>query len=765
MRVAVLGGGPGGLYAAISLKLRRPEAAITVFERNRPDDTFGWGVVLSDETLGNLAANDPVSAAEIRAHFAYWDDIALHHRGRRIVSGGHGFCGIGRKKLLTILQGRARDLGVDLRFQTEVGAASTYMAEYDVVIASDGLNSKTRAEFAEVFKPDVELRRCPFVWLGTHQKFDDAFTFIFEETPKGWVWAHAYQFDADTATFIVECSQATFDAYGFGQMSQAESIATCEAIFRDHLGGHALMTNANHIRGSAWIRFPRVLCQTWHHENLVLLGDASATAHFSIGSGTKLAVESAIKLAEAISAEPDLGRAFATYEAARRLEVLRLQSAARNSLEWFEDVERYLDLDPVQLNYSMLTRSQRISHENLRARDPDWLRSAERWFQEQAGVPAGASVRAPMFAPFRLRDMDLKNRVVVSPMAQYKAVDGCPTDWHFVHYAERAKGGAGLVYTEMTCVAADGRITPGCPGLYDASHEAAWKRLVDFVYAETDAKLCCQIGHAGRKGSTKLGWEGSDAPLDAGNWPLISASALPWSDGNAVPRAMDRADMDRVKGEFVAATRMAERAGFDMIELHAAHGYLLSSFISPLSNIRTDEYGGSLENRMRYPLEVFAAMRAAWPAGKPMAVRISASDWAGDDGVTPVEAVEIARMFEAAGADIIDVSAGQTHTGAKPVYGRMFQTPFSDRIRNEAKIATMAVGNIYEADHVNSILLAGRADLVCLARPHLADPYWTLHAGAQIGDRLEHWPAPYEAGRDQLWRLSDRAAQAEEIRA
>ena len=759
MRVAVLGGGPGGLYAAISLKLRRPEAAITVFERNRPDDTFGWGVVLSDETLGNLAANDPVSAAEIRAHFAYWDDIALHHRGRRIVSGGHGFCGIGRKKLLTILQGRARDLGVDLRFQTEVGAASTYMAEYDVVIASDGLNSKTRAEFAEVFKPDVELRRCPFVWLGTHQKFDDAFTFIFEETPKGWVWAHAYQFDADTATFIVECSQATFDAYGFGQMSQAESIATCEAIFRDHLGGHALMTNANHIRGSAWIRFPRVLCQTWHHENLVLLGDASATAHFSIGSGTKLAVESAIKLAEAISAEPDLGRAFATYEAARRLEVLRLQSAARNSLEWFEDVERYLDLDPVQLNYSMLTRSQRISHENLRARDPDWLRSAERWFQEQAGVPAGAPVRAPMFAPFRLRDMDLKNRVVVSPMAQYKAVDGCPTDWHFVHYAERAKGGAGLVYTEMTCVAADGRITPGCPGLYDPAHEAAWKRLVDFVHAETDAKLCCQIGHAGRKGSTKLGWEGSDAPLDAGNWPLISASALPWSDGNAVPRAMDRADMDRVKGEFVAATRMAERAGFDMIELHAAHGYLLSSFISPLSNIRTDEYGGSLENRMRYPLEVFAAMRAAWPAGKPMAVRISASDWAGDDGVTPVDAVEIARMFEAAGADIIDVSAGQTHTGAKPVYGRMFQTPFSDRIRNEAGIRTMAVGNITEADHVNSILLAGRADLVCLARPHLADPYWTLHQAVKLGDTATEWPLPYLAGRDQARRLAERETE------
>ena len=756
MRVAVLGGGPGGLYFAISLKLRRPDAQITVYERNKPDDTFGWGVVLSDETLSNLAKNDPVSAERIRAHFAYWDDIALVHKGQRLVSGGHGFCGIGRMRLLLILQDRARELGVDLRFQAEVGSASDYMKTHDVVVASDGLNSKTRTEFAEVFQPDIELRRCPFVWLGTHQKFDDAFTFIFEQTPKGWVWAHAYQFDDNTATFIIECSQATFEAYGFGQMSQQESIKVCEEIFRDHLGGHALMTNANHIRGSAWIRFPRVLCQTWHHENLVLLGDASATAHFSIGSGTKLAVESAIKLAQAIDEGPDLAVAFDRYEDARRLEVLRLQSAARNSLEWFEDVERYLDLDPVQLNYSMLTRSQRISHENLRLRDPDWLRSAEAWFQQQAGVPADAPVRAPMFAPFRLRDMALKNRVVVSPMAQYKAVDGCPTDWHFVHYAERAKGGAGLVYTEMTCVAADGRITPGCPGLYDPAHEAAWQRLVNFVHAETDAKLCCQIGHAGRKGSTKLGWEGSDEPLDAGNWPLISASALPWSGGNAVPRAMDRADMDRVLGEFVTATQMAARAGFDMIELHAAHGYLLSSFISPLSNIRTDDYGGSLENRMRYPLEVFAAMRAVWPAGKPMAVRISASDWAGDEGVTPVEAVEIARMFEAAGADIIDVSAGQTHTGARPVYGRMFQTPFSDRIRNEGGIRTMAVGNITEADHVNSILLAGRADLVCLARPHLADPYWTLHQAVTLGDTATEWPLPYLAGRDQAFRLAER---------
>ncbi|AYE85948.1 bifunctional salicylyl-CoA 5-hydroxylase/oxidoreductase [Sulfitobacter sp. D7] len=763
MRAICLGGGPAGLYFAISLKLRQPEADVTVLERNRADDTFGWGVVLSDETLDNLEVNDPVSAREIRSHFAYWDDIALHHKGNVIHSTGHGFCGIGRKRLLLILQERARALGVNLQFETEVKDASEYMDDYDLVVASDGLNSRTRMEFEETFKPDIDVRRCPFVWLGTHQKFDNAFTFIFEKTDKGWIWVHAYQFDKDTATFIVECSQDTFDAYGFGEKTQEETIAICEEIFKDHLDGHKLMTNASHIRGSAWIKFPRVLCEKWSHENVVLLGDASATAHFSIGSGTKLALESAISLAKHVSDDKDLTTAFEKYEEARRLEVLRLQSAARNSVEWFEDVERYLDLDPVQLNYSMLTRSQRISHENLRERDPKWLEGAEKWFLDQAGADSNGPVRAPMFAPFQLRDMKLENRIVVSPMAQYKAVDGCPTDWHFVHYAERAKGGAGLVYTEMTCVSPEGRITPGCPGLYAPEHEAAWMRLTDFVHAETEAKICCQIGHSGRKGSTQLGWEEMDAPLKAGNWDIISASAIPWSENNALPKAATRADMDAIRDEFVEATRMAERANFDMVELHAAHGYLISSFISPLSNQREDAYGGSLENRMRYPLEVFKAMRNAWPEGKPMAVRISANDWVEEDGVTPDEAVEIARMFSDAGADIIDVSAGQTSKQAKPVYGRMFQTPFSDRIRNDGGIKTMAVGNIYEADHVNSILMAGRADLVCLARPHLADPYWTLHAAAAIGDRHAAWPLPYGPGRDQAWRLADRAAEMEKV--
>lgn len=761
--VAICGGGPAGLYAAVSLKLRDPQCQITVFERNRPDDTFGWGVVLSEETLENLEANDPTSAEAIRANFAYWDDIAVVRGVSRIVSTGHGFCGIGRQRLLTILQRRASELGVETDFESEVEDVAALMCKYDLVIAADGLNSRTRERFAEVFRPEIDVRANKFVWLGTHQKFDDAFTFIFEETEHGWVWAHAYQFDEDTATFIVECSEATWEAFGFGEMDREQSVATCEAIFADHLGGHALISNAKHLRGGGWLNFPRVLCERWHHENLVLLGDAAATAHFSIGSGTKLAMESAIVLADLLQDKSDLESGFATYEEERRVEVLKLQSAARNSCEWFEEVERYLKLEPMQFAYSLLTRSQRISHENLRLRDASWLGEAEGWFHRQAGSNA---TRAPMFAPFQLRALHLANRVVVSPMAQYKAVDGCPTDWHFAHYAERAKGGAGLVYTEMTCVSPEGRITPGCPGFYAPEHEAGWKRLTDFVHAETGAKICAQLGHSGPKGSTQLGWEEMDAPLAEGNWPLLAASAMPWSDRNQVPKAMDRADMDLVRDQFVAAAEMAERAGFDMIELHMAHGYLLSSFITPLTNRRDDEYGGSLENRMRFPLEVFGAVRAVWPENKPISVRISANDWVGDDGVTPEEAVQVAAMLHEAGVDICDVSAGQTSTLAQPVYGRMFQTPFSDRIRNETGMATMAVGNIYEPDHVNSILLAGRADLVCLARPHLSDPYWTLHAAAELDDRSVAWPDPYLAGRDQLYRLAEKERlAAEEFKA
>jgi anthraniloyl-CoA monooxygenase len=752
MKIACLGGGPAGLYFAISMKLRDSGHDITVYERNKPDDTFGWGVVLSNETFENLAKNDPLSAGEIRRHFAYWDDIAVHYRGEKIVSTGHGFSGIARKKLLQILQQRAQALGIKLQFQTEIASAAELAGSHDLVVAADGLNSRTRNEFAAHFKPGIETRKNKFVWLGTHQKFDDAFTFIFEETAHGWIWAHAYQFDADTATFIVECADDTWQKLGFGTMSQEENCRACETIFEKYLDGHKLMSNAAHLRGSAWLNFPRVLCEKWSYGNIVLMGDAAATAHFSVGSGTKLAMESAIAMANYLRSEPDMPAAFAKYEDARRTEVLRLQSAARNSLEWFEDVERYLHLDPVQFNYSLLTRSQRISHENLRLRDKQWLEGAEAWFQRLAGA-GDNKVRRPMFAPFKLRAMRLKNRIVVSPMAQYKAKDGCPTDWHLVHYGERAKGGAGLVCIEMTCVSPEGRITPGCTGMYAPEHEAAWKRIVDFVHAETDAKICCQLGHSGAKGSTQLGWEEMDAPLPAGNWPVLAPSAVAWSPRNQVPHAMTRADMDKVRDQFVASAEMAARCGFDMLELHCAHGYLLSSFITPLTNKRTDAYGGSLQNRLRYPLEIFHAVRAVWPAEKPISVRISANDWVGADGIEPRDAVAISRMLQEANVDICDVSAGQTSIDARPVYGRMFQTPFSDRIRNETGMATMAVGNIFEPDHVNSILMAGRADLVCLARPHLADPYWTLHAAAKLGDRGETWPQPYYAGRDQLYRI------------
>jgi anthraniloyl-CoA monooxygenase len=751
MRIACLGGGPAGLYFAIAMKRRAPRDEILVVERNRRHDTFGWGVVLSDETLANLEACDPESADAIRQAFVYWDDIAVFYRGSVTRSSGHGFCGIGRKRLLDILQDRARSLGVELKFETEFESAAAYR-HHDLIVAADGVNSKIRTALAHVFKPDIDVRACKYIWLGTRQRFQDAFTFIFEETGHGWIWAHAYQFDADTATFIVECSEATWRRLGFDGMSPGASTAACERIFAKHLGGHSLLTNAR----AAWLNFHRVLCERWSHDNLVLMGDAAATAHFSVGSGTKLAMESAIALASYLHSEPTMAAAFHRYEEERRTEVLRLQSAARNSTEWFEHIERYLHLDPVQFNYSLLTRSQRISHENLRARDKTWLESAEMWFEEQATREKPRQSRPPMFTPFTLRDLRLKNRIVVSPMDQYRAVEGAPTDWHFVHYAERAKGGAGLVITEMTCVSPDGRISPGCTGLYAPGHEAAWTRIVDFVHRETDAKIGMQLGHSGPKGSTQLGWETSDAPLTEGNWPLIGPSPIAWSPHNQVPREMTRNDMDIVLNQFVQSAAMAARAGFDLLELHCAHGYLLSAFITPLTNRRTDSYGGPLENRLRFPLEVYQAVRAVWPAGKPISVRISATDWVGAEGITPEDAVEIARVLGDTGVDIINVSAGQTTLRAHPVYGRMFQTPFSDRIRNETGMATMAVGNIYEPDHVNSILMAGRADLCCLARPHLADPYWTLHAAARLGYRGETWPQPYLAGRDQLHRLASR---------
>jgi anthraniloyl-CoA monooxygenase len=778
VKIACIGGGPAGLYFAISMKLRDASHDIEIFERNAPGVTFGWGVVFSDLTVENITANDPVSAKTINEEFARWDDIDVHFRGETITSGGHGFIGIDRKRLLEILQDRARALGVVLHFEAECDPADPKWRDYDLVIASDGANSRFRDAQASAFGVDIDVRRNKFVWLGTSKVFD-AFTFAFEETEHGWVWAHAYRFAADCSTFIVECSEETWRGFGFDTISQDESIAACEKLFAKYLDGHELQSNSSHLVGSAaWLNFRRIKCDRWSAGNIILLGDAAHTAHFSIGSGTKLALEDAIKLAEvlarvsapAFAGEGDhpkdgggglsLEAALDEYQAERSLEVLKLQNSARNSTEWFETLDRYLHFEPLQFAYSLLTRSQRISHENLRLRDREWLEEVERWFWKRATDGRSNKTAPPMFAPFKLRELRLENRITVSPMAMYSALDGVPNDFHFVHYGERAIGGAGLLFTEMTCVSPEGRISPGCTGMWNADHVAAWKRIVDFVHANSSAKICLQLGHSGAKGSTRLGWEGNDVPLGEGNWPVMAASDVPWSPVNQVPHPATRADMDLVRDQFVAAVRMGLECGFDMVELHAAHGYLLASFITPLQNKRTDDYGGSLDNRLRYPLEVFAAMRAAWPSGKPMSVRISATDWAGDNGITPDDAVEIGEAFAREGADLIDVSAGQTWVDQLPVYGRMFQTPFSDQIRNEGRLATMAVGNIYEPDHANSILAAGRADLVALARPHLIDPMWTLRAAAALDYRDVHVPPQYLNGMAQLARNLKREAEA-----
>jgi anthraniloyl-CoA monooxygenase len=775
MKIVCVGGGPAGLYFALLMKKQDPAHEVTVIERNRAYDTFGWGVVFSDQTLGNLVAADESTAKSILQSFNHWDDIDVHFKGRTVTSGGHGFCGIGRKRLLNILQQRCEELGVRLVFETDVKDDQAIFDVYgaDLVIASDGINSRIRARYADTYQPDVDNRLCRFVWLGTKKKFD-AFTFAFEETAHGWFQAHAYQYDGDTSTFIVETPEEVWRASGLDEMDPPEAIAFCERLFARYLDGHSLMSNSAHQRGSGmWIRFPRIACRGWVHWNsigerrvpVVLMGDAAHTAHFSIGSGTKLALEDAIELARCFARGGSLEDVLAAYEQARAVEVLKLQSAARNSMEWFENVQRYTAMEAEQFAYSLLTRSQRLSHENLRLRDPAYVERVEGWIAgcafAQAGLPVAGASRSipPMLTPFRVRGVTLKNRIVVSPMAQYSAEEGLVGDYHLMHLGARAFGGAALVMAEMTCVSADARITPGCPGMYAPEHTAAWRRIVDFVHANSDAKIGIQLGHAGAKGSTRCAWDGIDLPLEQGNWPLVSASSQQYIEGvSQVAREASVADMERIKADFVSAAQAAAQAGFDWLELHCAHGYLLSSFISPLTNRRTDQYGGSIENRCRYPLEVFAAIRAVWPHDLPISVRVSAHDWV-EGGITPADAVEVARLFKAAGADMIDCSSGQVSKLEKPVYGRMFQTPFADRIRNEAGIPTIAVGSIYEADHANGIIASGRADLCAVARPHLANPAWTLTEAARIGYTDLPWPKQYQAAKLQLERNLERERQ------
>ena len=758
MKVSVIGGGPAGLYFSILMKKADPAHDVTVHERNAPDNTFGWGVVFSEQTLGNFAAADPESYSAIEDHFARWDDIDIHFRGTTTTSGGHGFVGIARQTLLDILRRRAESLGVRLCYRSEVTEADV---PGDVIVAADGVNSGVRRRHAEAFEPDLDVRTARYVWLGTTRRFD-AFTFIIVETPAGVFQAHAYRFDQSRSAFIVECDERSWLAAGLDRMDIDRTIAACQEMFAPWLDGHPLLSNLPpQQREHPWVSFTRVRCARWHHGNVVLIGDAAHTAHFSIGSGTKLAMEDAIALARLLNEEPHLETALTSYEAERGTEALRLQNAARNSMQWFENVRRYVHLDPPQFAYSLLTRSQRVSHENLRLRDRAYLEGVERWFGGRAegrkgGKAADGPVVPPLFTRYRLRGMELMNRVVVSPMDMYSAVDGTPNDFHLVHLGARALGGAGLLMTEMTCVSPEARISLGCTGMYMDEHVGAWIRITDMVHRWSQARICLQLGHSGGKGSTRLMWEGMDEPLAEAGWAVMGPSAVAYKPGMQVPREMTREDMERVRDEFVRATRMAIACGFDMLELHCAHGYLLSAFITPLSNRRTDEYGGSPENRLRYPLEVFRAMRAEWPAERPMSVRISAHDWA-DGGITDADAVGVAQAFHAAGADIIHVSAGQTSASAQPVYGRMFQTPFSDRIRNEAGIPTIAVGNITDADQVNSIIAAGRADLCALGRPHLSDPQWTLRAAADLGFAGQWWPVQYLPGKSQLERTLQRA--------
>lgn len=780
MNIVCIGGGPAGLYFSLLMKQRYPAYRIVVIERNRAAASFGWGLVFSDRTLDNLLEADEPTARAILQAFHHWDDIDTLFKGETIRSGGHGFCGIARTRLLNILRARCEALGVELLFDVEVhddqDQAIARQYDADLVIACDGVNSRLRSRYQASYQPAVDSGQCRFLWLGTKKIFD-AFTFAFTETEHGWFHAHIYRFDDTTSAFIVETPEAVWRKAGLDEKSQEEAIAYCEQLFAAQLDGHALLGNAAHPPGAAiWGKFAHIVCRNWVHWNdidgkqvpVVLMGDAAHSAHYSVGSGARLALEDAIELVQCfeaasnVGADADLQPIVERYQSARAIEVIKMQSAARNSMEWFENVARYSAMEPAQFAYALLTRSQRLSHENLRLRDANYIDDYERRFAARADAQAGLSIQStqsvpPMFTPLRVRGLTLNNRIVVSPMAQYSAVDGVAGDYHLVHLGSRALGGAALVFAEMTCVSAEARITPACPGMYAPAHTQAWQRIVDFCHANSSAKIALQIGHAGPKGSTCVAWEGMDRPLPESNdnWPLIAASTQQYIPGvSQTAKAMTAADMQSVLADFVHAAQQAASAGFDWLELHCAHGYLLSTFISPLTNRRTDGYGGSLQNRCRYPLEVFTAIRAVWPQDKPISVRISAHDWV-EGGITPDDAVHIARLFKQAGADMIDCSSGQVSKQEQPVYGRMYQTPFSDRIRHEAGIATIAVGAIYEADHVNSIIAAGRADLCAIGRAHLADPAWTLHQAARIGSGSGTgtgiaWPQQYAAAKTQL---------------
>ena len=733
MRIVSIGGGPAGLYFSLLMKKSFPHLDVQVYEKNKPDDAFGWGVVFSKETLGNFRDADPESLAAIEARFAYWDDIQTTVRAQTTTSTGHGFCGLARKDLLMILQARCERLGVKLHFQQELPADP--LPEADLIIGCDGVHSPLRERYAADFKPHVDWRKCKFTWLGTTKPLT-AFTFLFKETPYGLFQVHAYPFTKEPmrpsgarSTFIVECREEVWKKAGLDTKSEAESVAFLENLFKEELDGHPLCPNK-----SIWRTFPTITCERWRRGNLVLMGDAVHTAHFSIGSGTKLAMEDAIALHAALKAHDlNVEKALEAYETSRKPETIRVQRAAQTSLEWFENSARYVNQPPEQFTFNLMTRSKRITWDNLRQRDPKLVHASDELFAKNHGSPRNhdGSAPPPLFAPLKLRELELPNRVVVSPMCQYSATDGVPTEWHLVHLGSRAMGGAGLVITEMTDVSPEGRISYGCAGLWNDTQAAAWKRVVDFVKTHSTSRIGIQLAHAGRKASWGMPWEG-DRPLEASQnaWQTIGPSAIPYRHGYPVPKEMDAQELARVKQAFVDAALRADRCGFDFIELHMAHGYLLSTFLSPLSNQRSDAYGGSAEKRMRYPLEVFEAVRDAWPQHKPLGVRVSATDWLGPTGQTIEDTVAFAKKLEALGCDVIDVSTAGNVPESKPEYGRMYQVPFAEAVKVATGLKVMAVGAIQGADHANTILAAGRADLCAMAREHLSDPYLT-HRHAQ----------------------------------
>ena len=744
MRVAVVGGGPGGLYFSILLKQYLPEASVEIFERNGLNDTFGFGVVFSDASLSRIAKDDPETYHAITANFAHWDDIDVYAFGEMRRSSGHGFSGLSRQRLLSVLQERCAEVGVIVHHNAEVTDLDALRSEVDLVVGADGLNSVVREKFKDIFKPDISWGKARFTWMGTTRQFP-AFTFYFKENEHGLWRVHAYNYEDGRSTFIIETTEDSWRASGLSEASEEESARYCETLFAEELEGHPLLINR-----SIWRRFPVVSAQKWWTSGVALLGDAVHTAHFSIGSGTKLALEDAAVLAQSIRDHAhDLNGsqgALAEYEAIRKPQVTSLQRAAKVSQSWFEETELYFKNQGIEdFTFSLLTRSLRITHSDLKLRDPAYISTVNEWFSErvhtQLNLPKPPVAPPPMFMPLQVRGMALPNRVALSPMCQYMAQDGVPNDWHFAHYSARAIGGCGLILTEMTTVSPEARITPGCAGLYTDEQSTAWKRIVTFTHEHSAAKIGIQLGHAGRKGSTQLMWEGMDRPLRDGNWPLYSASDDPYYPESQHPQAMNRQTMDEVIDQFVQSTYRAQEANFDLIELHCAHGYLLASFLSPLTNLRTDEYGGDVDARLRFPLEVFNAMRAAWPSDRPMSVRLSSTDWQ-ESGLSQDDFIIIARAFKDAGCDLLNTSTGQTTPDARPEYGRLFQVPYSERARLELSMPTMVAGGISSYADVNSILLAGRADLCLIGRAQLFDPFWVRHA-AFDQDYTLGWPNPY----------------------